>query len=139
LNADLSTLSKAASEYNVSAEVAAKFTPEQTAEWQAAQQGFTQSLQAYAPLRTGVAEFSKTWDEKTAEVQALKDEVAAGKVEGDVATRVSGLQTLVTQAKEMLSGWQTAHAAAKTQTQAALDSMKGTYERLTAASTTAKK
>jgi hypothetical protein len=86
-----------------------------------------------------VAEFTKSWQEKAAEVQALQDGLAAGKLEGNVETQVADLNALVTQANESLTSWKTAHAAAKTRAQAAADSLKSTYDSLLAAVTPGKK
>lgn len=133
LNSDLSSFSQLAGSLRLSDEVQSKLKPEQATQWQEAQAAFTQALQGFAPIRTQVAEFSKAWGEKAAEVQALKDGLAAGKIEGDVNAKVTELTALVAQAKEQLAGWQTAHAAAKAATQTAGDAMKATYEALNAA------
>jgi hypothetical protein len=138
LNGDLSSFSQLAGSLRLSEDVQKKLKPEQATQWQAAQTAFTQALQAFAPIRTQVAEFTKAWGEKAPEVQALKDGLAAGKLEGDVTAQIAGLTTLVTQAKESLTGWQTAHAAAKSGTQTAADAMKTLYETLSA-DTAAKK
>jgi hypothetical protein len=133
LGNDLASYSQLASQMQVADDVKAKLKPEQVTAWDQAQANFATALQAYAPLRTQVGEFTKTWGEKAAEVQALKDGLAAGKIEGDVNAKVTELSALVAQAKESLAGWQTAHAAAKSQVQAAADAMKALHDQYTAA------
>lgn len=130
---DLSSFSQLAGSMQLSEDVTKALKPEQATQWQGAQAAFTQALQAFAPLRTKVGEFTKTWGEKAAEVQALKDGLAAGKLEGDVAGQIASLTTLVTQAKDSLTGWQTEHAAAKTGAQTAADALKALYDTLNAA------
>lgn len=139
LNGDLSSFSQLAGQMRLSEDVQKNLKPEQATQWQAAQGAFTQALQAFAPIRTQVAEFTKAWGDKAAEVQALKDGLAAGKLEGDVPAQLEGLNALVTQAKASLAGWQTAHAAAKSSTQAAADAMKTTFDALNAAPVAKKK
>jgi hypothetical protein len=129
---DLSNYSQMAGQMQLTDDVKAKLTPEKTSAWEAAQGALTQALQAFAPLRSEVGEFTKTWGEKAAEVQSLKDGLAAGKLEGDVNAKVTELSGLVAQGKEKLTGWQSAHAAAKSQAQAAADAMKALYDQYTA-------
>jgi hypothetical protein len=133
MGGDLANFSQLLGALRLSDDVQKKLKPEQATEWQNAQSAVTQALQAYAPIRTQVAEFKKAWDEKAAEVTTLKDGLAAGKLEGDVTAQITSLTTLVTQAKESLTGWQTAQAAAKTQTQGAADALKVLYDNLNAA------
>lgn len=130
---DLSSFSQLAGSLQLSEDVVKKLKPEQTTQWQNAQGALTQALQAFAPIRTQVGEFSKSWGEKAVEVQALKDGLAAGKLEGDVTGQIAGLTALVAQAKESLAGWQTAHTAAKSQSQSAADALKALYDTLNAA------
>ena len=133
LNSDLESFSRTSAELRFDDETLKKLKPEQATALQNAQSALAQSLQAFAPIRTQVAEFTKSWQEKAAEVQALQDGLAAGKLEGNVATQVADLNALVTQANESLTSWKTAHAAAKTGAQAAADSLKSTYDSLLAA------
>jgi hypothetical protein len=45
---------------------------------------------------TKLAEIKSTWDAKSTEVSALKDGLAAGKLEGDVAAKITELTTFIT-------------------------------------------
>ena len=136
---DLSNFTQLSGSLQLSADVQKKLKPEQVTEWQNAQAAFAQALQPFAPLRTQVGEFTKTWGDKTAEVQALKDGLAAGKLEGDVTGQIDSLTTFVAQAKESLTGWQTSHAAAKSGAQAAGDALKAVYDKLNAEAAAKKK
>lgn len=132
MNSDLATFSRTAADMRFSEEALKKLKPEQVTAWQNAQSAFAQSLQAFAPIRTQVAEFNKSWQAKATEVQALKDNLAAGTLEGDVATQVADLNALVAKANESLASWKTAHAAAKSRAQAAADALKAQYDTLSA-------
>jgi chromosome segregation ATPase len=130
---DLSTISKTASQLRLSDETVAKLSPEQATEWQNAQSNFTQALQAYAPIRTEIGEFTNAWGEETAKLQSLKDGLAAGTLDATATTQINELTTLIAQAKERVSGWKEAYASAKTNTEAALAALKTKYDELSAA------
>ena len=133
LNTDLSNFSQMAGAMNLSEDVQKKLKPEQATEWQTVRAAFSQALQAFAPIRTQVGEFTKTWGEKAAEVQALKDGLASGKLEGDVNANVEAIKTHITLGKESLEAWKKAHNDAKAQAQSAADNMKAVYDKLNAA------
>jgi hypothetical protein len=93
--------------------VAKKLKPEQTAAWDAAQKAVTDALGAYAPLQTTINDFVKTWTEKSAAVTALKDGLAAGKIEGDVTAQLADLGAMVTTANDNLKAWQGTYGTVK--------------------------
>lgn len=93
--------------------VAKKLKPEQTASFEAAQKAVTDALGAYAPLQQNINDFVKTWSEKSAEVTALKDGLAAGKIDGDVTAKLAELGGLVTTANDNLKAWQGSYATVK--------------------------
>lgn len=53
----------------------------------------------YATLLTEISTFGADWTAKAAEVTALKDGLAAGKLEGDPAAKIAELTTYVTDAQ----------------------------------------
>jgi chromosome segregation ATPase len=130
---DLASFSKSASELRLSDETVAKLKPEQATAWQGAQSNFTQALQAFAPIRTEIGEFTNAWGQEAAKLQALKDGLAAGTLDATATTQVSELTALVAQAKERIAGWKTAYAQAKTSTEAALAALKTKHAELSAA------
>ncbi len=135
ITSSLSDYSKMAGQYKLSDDVLAKLKPDQKSTWETAQNDFVQSLQGFAPIRTEIAEFTKTWGEESTKVQALTDGLASGKLEGDVNTQVNDLNTLIAQAKDKVTAWQSAYDAAKTKTEAALDNMKSVFASLSAPAT----
>lgn len=139
IGTDMATFSQTATSLNLGDDVLSKLKPEQVTEWQGARSTFANAMMAFAPIRTKVGEFTKVWGEKAAEVQTLKDGLAAGKLEGDVMGQIAGLTTLVTQAKESLAGWQTEYDGAKSQTQTAADALKSVYGTLTASAASGNK
>ncbi len=77
---------------------------------------------SYASISAEIGNFVATWTEKAAEVNALKEGLAAGKLEGDVAAKVAELTTTATEASAQLTTWKeqleaTKSAVAAQQTQ----------------------
>jgi hypothetical protein len=135
LAGDMAMFSQMGSKMNLTEDVLSKLKPEQVIEWQAVRSAFGQAMNGFASIRTEMGEFSKAWGEKANEVKALKDGLGSGKLEGDITRQISGLTTLVTQAKESLSQWQTAYASAKAQAETAGSALKSTFESLNASVT----
>jgi hypothetical protein len=51
--------------------------------------------------------FVSSWTEKSQEVKALQEGLAAGKLEGDVATKIADLTATANDATSKLEGWKT--------------------------------
>ncbi|MBK9582798.1 MAG: hypothetical protein IPO48_13075 [Saprospiraceae bacterium] len=68
------------------------------------------------------------WTEKAGAVTALKDGLAAGKIEGDVAAQIADLSGLVTQAGEKVTSWTAKQAELKTAADSAMGMLKSAYE-----------
>jgi hypothetical protein len=83
---------------------------------------------AYAPVQSELNEFVTMWTAKASEVTALKDGLAAGKIEGDVAAKIADLSSLVTQANEKVAAWTAKKAELKTAADSALGMLKSVYE-----------
>ncbi|MBL0100387.1 MAG: hypothetical protein IPP49_10390 [Saprospiraceae bacterium] len=101
---------------------AAKKWSEATAAYKAA------TADAYAPVQTELNDFVTMWTEKAAGVTALKDGLAAGKIEGDVAGQIAELSGLATQATEKVTAWTAKQAELKTAADSALGMLKSAYE-----------
>lgn len=110
---DLTNYTKALSEVKLDEMVAKKLKPEQTAAWEAAQKAVTDALGAYAPLQQTINDFVTTWTEKSASVTALKDGLAAGKIEGDVTAQLTELGAMVTTGNDNLKAWQASYSTVK--------------------------
>lgn len=104
--------------------VKAKMKPEQVAAWETTQKGVTDALGAYAPMQKTMSDFVTTWSEKTAEVTALKDGLAAGKIEGDVGAKLTELNAMVTTANENLTAWKASYATVKGGVDASMNALK---------------
>ena len=98
----------------------AKMTPDQVTAWEASQKTVTDALGAYAPLQKTVSDFVATWTEKSQEVTALKDGLAAGKIEGDVNAKVTELNGMIATANENLNSWKAQYATIKGNVDAAM-------------------
>ena len=83
---------------------------------------------AYAPVQAELNDFVTLWTEKAAGVTALKDGLAAGKIEGDVAAQIAELSALVTQGNEKVTTWTAKQTEIKTAADAALANLKAAYE-----------
>lgn len=110
---DLTSYTQALAGVKLDDTVAKKLKPEQTAAWEAAQKAVTDALGAYAPLQQTINDFATTWTEKSAAVTALKDGLAAGKIEGDVTAQLTELGALVTTANDNLKAWQGSYGTVK--------------------------
>ncbi|MBK8627152.1 MAG: hypothetical protein IPN86_16780 [Saprospiraceae bacterium] len=83
---------------------------------------------AYAPVQNELNEFVTMWTAKAGEVTALKDGLAAGKIEGDIPAKIADLSSLVTQANEKVAAWTAKKAELKTAADSALGMLKSVYE-----------
>ena len=81
------------------------------------------AIKAYEPFQQTINDFSTTWTEKSADLTALKDGLAAGKLEGDVAAKTAELNSLVTTATENLANWQSSYGAIKGGVDSALNNL----------------
>ena len=113
VSGDLTNYTKALAGVSLDEMTAKKLKPEQVSAFQAAQKGVTDALGGYAPLQQSINDFVKTWSEKSADVTALKDGLAAGKIEGDVTAKLAELGGLVTTAGENLTAWQGTYGGLK--------------------------
>lgn len=120
VSTDLTNYTQAAAAITVDEATAAKLKPEQTAALDAARKGVTDALGAYAPLQQTINDYIKTWSDKSAEVTALKDGLAAGKIEGDVSAKLTELNAEVENANENLKAWQASYATVKSGVESAL-------------------
>ena len=91
----------------------AKMTPDQVTTWEASQKTVTDALGGYAALQQTVNDFTTTWSEKSAEVAALKEGLANGKIEGDVNAKLTELNTMIATANENLAQWKSTYATVK--------------------------
>jgi chromosome segregation ATPase len=64
------------------------------------------SMESLSGLNNELDGFISSWQEKGADLQALKDGLAAGKLEGDVQGKIASLSAAATDATSKLSGWQ---------------------------------
>ena len=89
--------------------------PEQVTAWNAAQKGVTDALAAYVPLQKTIGDYVKTWTEKAADVNSLKEGLATGKIDGDVKAKVTELTGMVTTQVKNLTAWKASYATVKTE------------------------
>lgn len=103
--------------------MAKKMKPEQKAAVDAAKKAVEDALAGYAPFQQTINDFASTWTTKAADVTALKDGLAAGKLEGDVAGKVTELGTMVTTANDNVKAWTESYTALKGGVDAAMTSL----------------
>lgn len=112
--------------------VAKKLTPEQKTSFETAQLAVADAIKAYEPFQQTVSDFTKTWTEKSAEVTALKDGLASGKLEGDVAAKLADLNATVNAATENLKNWQATYATVKSGVESAMGNLNQVMTSFTA-------
>lgn len=113
VSSDLTNYTKALAGVQLDEMTAKKLKPEQTAAFEAAQKAVTDALGGFAPLQQNINDYVATWTEKSAKVTALKDGLAAGKIEGDVAAQLTELTADVATANENLKAWQGSYGTVK--------------------------
>ncbi len=129
LTKDVTYFTEAASAMTLDEAATAALTGDAATNWTAATAAYkAATTDAYAPVQTELNDFVTMWSEKAAAVTALKDGLAAGKIEGDVAAQVTELNTLVTQGNEKVTAWTAKQAELKTAGEAALAALKTAYE-----------
>jgi len=124
VSSDMTNYTKAMASLNVDEATMKKLKPEQVTAWQAAQKGVTDALSAYAPLQKTIGDFMTTWTEKSADVNALKEGLAKGKLEGDVNAKVTELKTMIATANENMTAWTASYATIKNGVAAALTNLQ---------------
>lgn len=113
VSADMTNYTKALAAMQPDDAYRAKMTPAQVTAWEASQMTVTNSLGAYAPMQKTMNDFVATWSEKSAEVTALKDGLAAGKIEGDVNAKITELNAMIATANENLAAWKASYATVR--------------------------
>ncbi len=86
------------------------------------------TVDSYTPVQGELTEFVSMWTEKAGSLSALKDGLAAGKIEGDVPAKIAELTSLVTQGTAKVGTWTAKQAEIKTAADAALATLKTAYE-----------
>ncbi len=113
VSSDLTGYTRALAGVRLDDAVAKKLKPEQTAAFASAQEAVTKALSGYAPLQQSINDFVKTWTEKSADMTALKDGLAAGKIDGDVNAKTAELNDMIATGNNNLKDWQGSYASIK--------------------------
>lgn len=132
VSSDLTSYTQALAKMQPDDATKAKLKADQVAAWETAQKAVTDALGAYAPMQKTINDFVKTWSEKSAEVTALKDGLAAGKIEGDVNAKITELNAMVAAGNENLTAWKASYATVKSSVDAAFNNLQSMYTTLTA-------
>jgi hypothetical protein len=139
VSSDMTNYTKAMASLQLDETTTAKLKPEQIQAWETAQKGATDALGAYAPLQKTVNDFLQTWTEKSADVNALKEGLAAGKVEGDVTGKLTELNAMVTTGNENLTAWKASYSTVKNGVAASLTNLQQVMSTLTTPAPAGKK
>jgi len=113
VQAEQAAFQMAADSNKVADDVAAKLKEDKKTMLMDAYNAYTTAGAGYAAINDEVSAFVATWTENAAKVQALKDGLAAGKIDGDVAAQVAELNTVLTDAGTKLGEWKTKFEEAK--------------------------
>ena len=129
LTKDMTGYTESASAFMLDDAAASALKGDAATKWQDAVKMFKSSTtEAYGPLQNELGEFVKMWTEKSANVTALKDGLAAGKIEGDVAAQIADLTSLVAQTNEKITAWTAKKAELGTAGTSAVESLKAAFE-----------
>jgi hypothetical protein len=125
VSSDLTNFTQASANMPVMDEaMTKKMKPEQIAALDAAKKGVQDAIAAYGPFQQTINDFVKSWSDKAADVTALKDGLAAGKLEGDVTAKLKELGDLVTSGNDNLKAWQASYASVKGGVESAMVALK---------------
>jgi hypothetical protein len=128
LTTEISGFTNLATTMTLTEDVVKGLKPDMAAKYTEATTAFSAATSAYGPIQSELGEFTKMWVEKTAGVNALKDGLTQGKIEGDVKMQIADLTALIAQASEKVTGWQAKQAEAKAATEAASAKLKEVYD-----------
>jgi hypothetical protein len=109
----------ATSTMNVAPEAMTKWDDAAKAKYTEIKTAADGSSAGIAGIATEVDGFVTTWMEKSNEVKALQDGLAAGKIEGDVQTKIADLTATATAASAKLGEWKTKFDTVKAQASSA--------------------
>lgn len=109
----------ATSTMNVAPEAMAKWDDASKAKYTEIKTAADGSSTSIAGIATEVDGFVSTWMEKSNQVKALQDGLAAGKIEGDVQAQIADLTATSTAATAKLAEWKTKFDAVKAQASSA--------------------
>lgn len=109
----------ATSTMNVAPEAMAKWNDAAKAKYTEIKTAADGSSASIAGIATEVDGFVSTWMEKSTQMKALQDGLAAGKIEGDVQAQVADLTATATAASAKLGEWKTKFDAVKAQASSA--------------------
>lgn len=128
LTTEISGYTNMASTMTLPEDVLKGLKPDMAAKYTEATTAFSTATAAYGPIQAELGEFTKMWVEKSAGVNALKEGLANGKIEGDVKMQIADLTALIAQASEKLAAWQGKQAETKAATDAAAMKLKEVYD-----------
>lgn len=129
LTSDINGYTESANAYMLDEAATAALKGDAATKWQDAVKLFKASTsEAYAPIQNELSEFINLWTEKSANVTALKDGLAAGKIEGDVNAQITDLTSLIGQAKEKITSWEAKKGEISVAGMSAVENLKTVYE-----------
>lgn len=94
------------SKLNIDAEVMKKWDDATKAKFEQIKSTAMANTNGISGISTELDGFISSWTEKGKELQALKEGLANGKLEGDVQGKIASLTTAATEATTKLEGWQ---------------------------------
>lgn len=128
LTKDMTSMTEAANQMMLDSAAVAGLKGEAGTKWTEAITAFKTASDAYTPVQTELNDFVTMWTEKGAGVTALKDGLAAGKIEGDIPAQIAELSGLATQATEKVASWTAKQTELKASSESALGLLKAAYE-----------
>jgi hypothetical protein len=131
LDGDLSNYSELLNMVTLNEEVAATVKPEMMEAFNASQANFTTSLSGLTTIKEDVNGFVAMMTEKTADLNSLKEGLAAGNLGADTATKLTDLNEMVAKGAEMLTTWNAGYTTSKSTVDTAAAALKEAFSTLT--------
>ena len=104
VQSDMASMNK---DLNVDAAVMENWDEATQSQFSQIQSTASTSMKNLSGLSSEVDAFMTSWQEKSQELQALKDGLETGKLEGDVQGKIASLTAAANDASSKLEGWQT--------------------------------
>lgn len=112
--------------------VFSKLKPEAQAKFNDAKSAAETANAGFGNIMSEVNSFVTDWTANAAQLTTLKDGLAAGKLEGDIAGQIAGLTTMVTDAQTKLESWKGAFSTVQGTSTSATDALAAVIAELTA-------
>lgn len=130
INSTISQANNATSEMTPSPEQLKEAGEEVNDSFMGIKTEYMEALKAFTPIQNQLGDLMKNWGEKTSVLTGLTEGLAAGKLEGDIMSKVTDLKQTATDATESLSGMRDSFQGANSQLTSTVEKWKAMYAQI---------